>query len=44
MPPAPVSTEQARAALPDAVPMSEASYNIAHATLLTLGLARSTSR
>ncbi len=41
MPPAPVSTEQARAALPDAVPMGEASFNIAHATLLTLGLARS---
>ncbi|HEX5909946.1 MAG TPA: homoserine kinase [Thermoleophilaceae bacterium] len=40
-PPAPVSTEQARAALPDQVPMTEASFNIGHASLLTLGLARS---
>lgn len=41
LPPAPVSTEQARAALPAEVPMGEASFNIAHAALLTLGLARS---
>ena len=41
MPPVPVSTAQARAALPAEVPLTEASFNIAHATLLTLGLARS---
>jgi homoserine kinase len=41
LPPAAVSTEQARAALPPEIPMGEASFNIAHATLLTLGLARS---
>jgi homoserine kinase len=37
-----VRTKQARAALPDEVPMSEAVFNIAHASLLTLGLATGT--
>lgn len=41
IPPAPVSTEQARAALPAEVPIGEAAFNIGHAALLTLGLARS---
>ena len=41
LPPVQVSTEKARAALPAEVPITEASFNIAHATLLTLGLARS---
>lgn len=41
IPPAAVLTEQARAALPPEVPITEASFNIAHASLLTLGLARS---
>ncbi len=36
----PVRTAQARAALPPTVPMAEAVHNIAHASLLTLGLAR----
>ena len=36
----PVRTAQARAALPPEVPMGEAVYNVAHAALLTLGLAR----
>jgi homoserine kinase len=35
-----VRTKQARAALPPEVPMGEAVFNIAHAALLTLGLAR----
>lgn len=35
-----VRTAAARAALPDAVPMGEAVFNIAHASLLVLGLAR----
>jgi homoserine kinase len=35
-----VPTEKARAALPDQVPLSDATFNIAHAALLTLGLAR----
>jgi homoserine kinase len=36
----PVRTKQARAALPDAVPMADAIYNVGHASLLTLGLAK----
>lgn len=36
----PVRTAQARAALPPEVPMREAVFNVAHASLLTLGLAR----
>ena len=39
-PPGVVPTEQARAALPDAVPMRDAVHNIGHAALLILGLAR----
>jgi homoserine kinase len=35
-----VSTEAARAALPDTVPLSEAVFNVAHASTLMLGLAR----
>ncbi|MDQ6810503.1 MAG: homoserine kinase [Actinomycetota bacterium] len=35
-----VRTQDARAALPELVPLSEAVFNIAHAALLTLGLAR----
>ncbi|HEX8105632.1 MAG TPA: homoserine kinase [Solirubrobacteraceae bacterium] len=35
-----VRTSQARAALPPQVPMGEAVFNVAHAALLTLGLAR----
>jgi len=35
-----VPTEQARAALPAEVPMADVVYNIAHASLLVLGLAR----
>jgi homoserine kinase len=34
-----VKTEEARAALPDQVPMRDAVFNVAHASLLTLGLA-----
>jgi homoserine kinase len=36
----PVRTKQARAALPAEVPMGDAVFNVAHASLLTLGLAR----
>ncbi len=36
----PVRTAEARAALPSAVPMGDAVHNVAHAALLTLGLAR----
>jgi homoserine kinase len=36
----PVRTREARAALPDVVPMADAIYNVGHASLLTLGLAR----
>lgn len=36
----PVRTKEARAALPDSVPMADAVYNVGHASLLTLGLAR----
>jgi homoserine kinase len=35
-----VRTKEARAALPEAVPMADAVFNVAHASLLTLGLAR----
>src|SRR3954469_17447712 len=35
----PVRTREARAALPDNVPMADAIYNVGHASLLTLGLA-----
>ncbi|HEX5147130.1 MAG TPA: homoserine kinase [Conexibacter sp.] len=35
-----VRTAQARAALPEQVPMADAVHNVAHAALLTLGLAR----
>lgn len=38
-PPQPVPTEQARAALPDEVPLADAVHNVAHASLLVLGLA-----
>jgi homoserine kinase len=40
VPEEPVRTHAARAALPAQVPMEEAVFNIAHASLLTLGLAR----
>jgi homoserine kinase len=35
-----VPTEAARAALPAEVPLADATFNVAHASLLTLGLAR----
>jgi homoserine kinase len=35
-----VRTEQARAALPPDVPIADAVFNVAHASLLVLGLAR----
>jgi homoserine kinase len=40
VPHAAVRTAQARAALPAEVPMADAVHNVAHAALLTLGLAR----
>ena len=40
IPPDPVPTAQARAALPAEVPISDAVHNVAHASLLMLGLAR----
>jgi homoserine kinase len=40
VPAEPVSTSAARAALPAEVPISDAVFNVAHAALLTLGLAR----
>jgi homoserine kinase len=40
IPPDPVPTEQARAALPDEVPMADAVHNIGRAGLLVLGLQR----
>jgi len=40
VPQEPVRTEQARAALPAEVPIAQATYNVAHGALLTLGLAR----
>jgi homoserine kinase len=39
-PPDTVATEEARAALPDQVPMADAVHNIGHAALLILGLSR----
>jgi homoserine kinase len=39
IPPDPVATADARAALPDEVPMADAVHNVAHAALLVLGLA-----
>lgn len=35
-----VRTREARAALPDEVPMADAAFNVAHGALLTLGLAQ----
>jgi homoserine kinase len=40
VPEQPVRTRAARAALPEQVPMQDAVFNVAHAALLTLGLAR----
>jgi homoserine kinase len=40
IPPDPVATNEARAALPETVPMQDAVHNIAHASMLVLGLAR----
>jgi homoserine kinase len=40
VPEEPVRTRAARAALPDQVPMQDAVFNVAHASLLTLGLAK----
>jgi homoserine kinase len=40
IPPEPVATIDARAALPDSVPLADAVHNTAHAALLVLGLAR----
>ena len=40
IPPDPVPTEQARAALPDEVPLADAVHNVAAASLLVLGLTR----
>jgi homoserine kinase len=40
VPAEPVSTAAARAALPGEVPLADATFNIAHASLLALGLAR----
>ena len=40
IPPEPVPTEEARAALPEQVPLADAVHNAAHAALLVLGLAR----
>lgn len=40
VPEQPVRTKAARAALPQQVPMGDAVFNVAHAALLTLGLAR----
>ena len=40
IPPHEVPTTEARAALPDAVPLAEAVHNVGHASLLLLGLAK----
>ena len=40
IPPDPVATADARAAMPDEVPLADAVHNTAHAALLVLGLAR----
>jgi homoserine kinase len=39
VPRAAIKTEEARAALPDEIPIDDAVFNVAHAALLTLGLA-----
>jgi len=41
VPPDPVSTGEARAAMPAELPIADAVFNVAHASLLMLGLARS---
>jgi homoserine kinase len=40
IPPEPVATEEARAALPGEVPVADAVHNVGHAALLVLGLQR----
>jgi homoserine kinase len=40
IPPEPVATTDARAAMPDEVPLADAVHNTSHAALLVLGLAR----
>jgi homoserine kinase len=40
IPEEPVATEAARAALPSEVPLADATFNVAHASLLALGLAK----
>ena len=40
IPPDPVPTAEARAALPDEVPLTDAVHNVAHASVLVLGLTR----
>jgi homoserine kinase len=40
IPPEEVPTTEARAAMPDAVPLAEAVHNVGHASLLVLGLAK----
>jgi len=40
VPPTPVPTPEARAALADQVPLADAVFNVAHASMLVLGLAR----
>jgi homoserine kinase len=40
IPPEPVSTEEARAALPEEIPIADAVHNVAHASVLVLGLTR----
>lgn len=40
IPPDPVPTHEARAALPSTVPITDAVHNIAHASMLVLGLAK----
>ncbi len=40
IPPDPVPTDEARAAMPAEVPLADAVHNVAHASLLVLGLAR----
>ncbi len=40
VPEQPVRTSEARAALPEQVPLADAVFNVAHGALLTLGLAR----
>jgi len=41
LPPDAVATARARAALPPEVPLADATFNVAHASMLMLGLARS---